>query len=81
MFLAPFIPMAGAALFMRRLGAMRWVVVLSALSVLGFLTATGLSTQRYEVDFLPLLVLGATAGFGRELRRACCGRRSCLGWW
>jgi hypothetical protein len=69
MFLAPFIPMAGVALFMRRLGAMRWVVVLSALSVLGFLVTTGLSTQRYEVDFLPLLVLGAMAGFGMARHR------------
>ena len=69
MFLAPFIPMACVALLMRRLGAMRWVVVLSALSVLGFLVATGLSTQRYEVDFLPLLVLGAMAGFGMARHR------------
>ena len=69
MFLAPFLAMAVAALFIRGLGAMRWVVVLSALSALGFLIATGLSTQRYEVDFVPLLVLGAMAAFGVWIAR------------
>ncbi len=71
MFLAPFLPMAAVTLFMRRLGSIRWVVVLSAVSVLAFLIATGLSTQRYEVDFLPLLVLAAMAGFG-----VCIGKTS-----
>jgi hypothetical protein len=35
----------------------------SALAILFFLTTTGLTTQRYAVDFLPLLVLAALAVF------------------
>jgi hypothetical protein len=62
-FLAPFLPMAFATPFMRKLGTVRYVLLLSASGILFFLITTGLSTQRYEVDFLPLLVLAALAGF------------------
>ena len=64
LFLAPFVPMAFVALFLRLLGALRWVVVLSGGAIVCFLITTGLSTQRYEVDFLPLLGLAAMAAFG-----------------
>jgi hypothetical protein len=62
-FLAPFAPAAFAVFFMRRLRALIWIVPASALAILLFLTMTGLTTQRYEVDFLPLLVLAALAVF------------------
>jgi hypothetical protein len=50
LYLAPFFL---SIVFVRRF----WVPVVSAAAVLLFITATGWSTQRYEVDFLPLLVL------------------------
>ncbi|MDP9170539.1 MAG: hypothetical protein M3N54_07985 [Acidobacteriota bacterium] len=53
LFLAPFIPLALVGFLSRRY----WVPVASGCVVLLFITATGWSTQRYEVDFLPLFVL------------------------
>ncbi len=63
LWLAPFLPAALGVFFIRRLRALIWFVPVSALAILFFLTTTGLSTQRYEVDFLPLLVLAALAVF------------------
>ena len=45
-------------------------MVASAVAILLFLAATGFTTHRYEVDFLPLLVLAALAGCGIYIARA-----------
>jgi hypothetical protein len=78
-FLAPFLPGVVLALFARKMGPVRWTLVLSGCAIFVFLILTGLSTQRYEVDFLPWLALAAVAGFaaliGRSAgvaRRAAC---------
>ena len=42
----------------------------SSAAVLLFLAATGFTTQRYEVDFLPMLVLVAVANFGIHIGRS-----------
>ena len=57
-FLAPFFPLA---FFARR----QRFMTASAAAILLFLAATGWSTQRYEVDFLPWLVLFALAAAAR----------------
>jgi hypothetical protein len=67
--LAPFLP---ALLLMPLLGRALLPAALIALTAMGvflFLAATGWSTQRYEVDFLPPLVLCAVAAAG-SVRRA-----------
>jgi len=69
-FLAPFLPGAIVGLFARRLGPARWTLVLSGCSIFVFLIFTGLSTQRYEVDFLPWLALAAAAGFAALIGRS-----------
>jgi hypothetical protein len=61
LWLAPFIPAALGVYFIPRLRGQIGFVPLAALSILFFLTLTGLSTQRYEVDFLPWLALAALA--------------------
>ncbi len=70
LWLAPFIPAALGVFFIRRLRELIWFVPASALAILFFLTLTGLSTQRYEVDFLPMLVLSALAVFAEWKYRA-----------
>ena len=60
--LAPFLP---AVLLIPLLGRARLPLALLAIAAAGvflFLACTGWSTQRYEVDFLPVLVLAALAG-------------------
>jgi hypothetical protein len=69
-FLAPFLPGAFLALFARRLGPVRWTLVVAGCSIFVFLILTGLSTQRYEVDFLPWLALAALAGIGALIGRS-----------
>src|SRR5215469_2549644 len=69
-FLAAVLPGAVAALFARRLGSVRWTLVLSGCSIFAFLILTGLSTQRYEVDFLPWLALAAVTGFAALIGRS-----------
>lgn len=61
LWLAPFLPAALGVFFLRGLRAPLSLVVSGALAVLFFLALTGLSTQRYEVDFLPWLTLAALA--------------------
>lgn len=65
LYMAPFFP---AALWVgRRGGAARLlmtIIAVGALAVLLFHLATGWTTQRYEVDFLPPLVLAAVANIG-----------------
>jgi hypothetical protein len=76
LWLAPFIPAAFILLFIRRrardlvekgstgVRTILWILVASSAAVLVFLAATGFTTQRYEVDFLPCAVLAAVACFG-----------------
>jgi hypothetical protein len=47
----------------------------AAVTILLFLAATGFTSQRYEVDFLPLTVLIALAGCGVYIARAAGLRR------
>src|SRR4051812_32516795 len=58
-FLAPFIPFALLAFFVRRGRKVLWIPAASAVGVLLFITLTGWSTHRYVVDFLPLAILPA----------------------
>jgi hypothetical protein len=73
LYCAPFIL---GALFVVRGSSMAKVRILlrtalaSSAAVLLFLTATGFTTQRYEVDFLPLAVLAAVASFGILIARS-----------
>jgi hypothetical protein len=43
--------------------ALLWIITGSGVSIALFLMSTHLVTQRYEVDFLPLVVFAALAGF------------------
>jgi len=70
LFLAPFLPLAYLALFVRKFRVVSWVTVMSASGILLFLATTGLSTQRYEVDFLPWFVLASMLGIAVWLQRA-----------
>ena len=56
LWLAPFVVFAFAT---RR--PWLWMLIASSLAILFFLAATGFTTQRYETDFLPLLVFAALA--------------------
>jgi hypothetical protein len=73
LYCAPFI--VGALFIVRasRLANVRillWIALASSAAVLLFLTATGFTTQRYEVDFLPLTVLAAVASLGIVIARS-----------
>ena len=77
-FLAPFLI---GILFVQRLRGARMllaVALASSTAVLLFIAGTGFTTQRYEVDFLPLFVLGAAAGFAVAIARATGWRRRAL---
>jgi hypothetical protein len=54
------------------------IALASSAAVLLFLTATGFTTQRYEVDFLPLTVLAAVASFGILIARSGGVRRTAV---
>jgi hypothetical protein len=74
--LAPFIP--GAFLRGKAPAPVRILlrtILASAAAILLFLAATGFTTHRYEVDFLPLLVLAALAGYGIHIARSSGFRR------
>jgi hypothetical protein len=62
-YLAPFLPFVLLVLFAPRVRLLLGVCVVSGLLVLWFIAATGWSTQRYEVDLLPLLILVCLGGF------------------
>jgi hypothetical protein len=68
-YLAPFLPFVLLVFFARRVRILSGICVVSGLLVLLFITATGWSTQRYEVDFLPLLILGCLGGFAVTVSR------------
>jgi len=66
--LAPFIAAAWLVSSTRRLAKptrlVLWTATLSSTAILLFITATGFTTQRYTVDFLPLAVFAALANLG-----------------
>jgi hypothetical protein len=66
-YLAPFLPLAPLIFLARRVRRLLGLFILSGLLVLLFITTTGWSTQRYEVDFLPLLILGCLGGFAAAM--------------
>jgi hypothetical protein len=65
---APFLIGVAALPFLQRLvptvRVVLWSLSASVAGVVVFLAATGFTTQRYEVDFLPMAVLLALAVFG-----------------
>jgi hypothetical protein len=68
-FLAPFL--AGVVFVPLARGArmMLGIVLASAAAIMLFVAGTGFTSQRYEVDFLPLTMIAATAGFGVAITR------------
>ncbi|HKE23205.1 MAG TPA: hypothetical protein VKB88_12645, partial [Bryobacteraceae bacterium] len=48
---------------LRQVRALLWIITGSGVSIALFLMSTHLVTQRYEVDFLPLMVFAALTGF------------------
>jgi hypothetical protein len=54
------------------------ILLASSAAILAFLAATGWTTQRYEVDFLPPAVLAAAATFGIAIGQATGLRRGAL---
>jgi hypothetical protein len=65
LFLAPFLI---GILFVRGVrGA--WMMFATAAAILLFVAGTGFTTQRYQVDFLPLAVLAAAAAFAVAIAR------------
>jgi hypothetical protein len=78
LFLAPFLlgiflirPPAGVRMIL-------WTILASSTAILLFITATGFTSNRYEIDFLPLAVLAAVAGFGIQIARTAGLRRAML---
>lgn len=61
LWLAPFFPIAAGVFFIEDLRRRIWFVPVAAGLILLFVAMTGLTTQRYEVDFLPLFVLSSMA--------------------
>ena len=81
LFFAPFI--AGAVFVPRTarpaIRIFLWTLTVSGPAILLFNAATGFVTQRYEVDFLPLLTLAALANTGIWLSRSAGWKRVALG--
>jgi hypothetical protein len=78
LFLAPFVV---AALFIPAVRGVRMLLVLlliSSAAILLFVTGTGFTSQRYEVDFLPLAVLVAVTNFAIHIARAAGWKRHVL---
>jgi hypothetical protein len=55
-----------------------WILLASSAAILLFITATGFTSQRYQVDFLPLAVLAAVAVFGIQIARSAGLKRAVL---
>jgi hypothetical protein len=70
LFLAPFL--LGILLILRARGVRIWPVLMliTAAAIMLFVTGTGFTSQRYEVDFLPLAVMAATCGWGVAMARS-----------
>jgi hypothetical protein len=77
-YLTPFLPLVAMILIARPVRLLLGLLSLSGLLVLLFISETGWSTQRYEVDFLPLLVLACLAGFAVTIGRLGLYRRRAL---
>jgi hypothetical protein len=78
LYLAPFVV---GIFFLRRTGAARMpllVMLASSAAILLFIAGTGFTTQRYEVDFLPLALLASLAGFVFAIGRAAGRQRRLL---
>jgi hypothetical protein len=54
------------------------VLVASSAAIVAFLAATGWTTQRYEIDFLPPAVLAATAAAGIAIAQTNSWKRTAL---
>jgi hypothetical protein len=63
-------PASGAPADLCAVRILLWTSLASGAAILLFLAATGFTTQRYEVDFLPALVLVALANFGIHIARS-----------
>ena len=70
LWLAPFLIALPLLFFARRNRTRLVLMVAAATGILLFVTMTGWSTQRYEVDFLPLLVLATVAACAEVLATA-----------
>lgn len=71
--LVGFLPIAAA-----RVRMLIWMMLASSGAILLFLATTGWTTQRYEVDFLPLAVLAAVTSFGILIDRSTGFKRTAL---
>lgn len=70
LFLAPFLIGILLVPLARGVRMLLGVVVASAAAVMLFVAGTGFTSQRYEVDFLPLAVLAAAAGSAIAIARS-----------
>ncbi|MDR3700176.1 MAG: hypothetical protein P4L56_11105 [Candidatus Sulfopaludibacter sp.] len=68
LYLAPFVAAALFVPFARR-SILLWSTLLSSAAVFLFLNATGFTTQRYEVDFLPMALLVALVNLAGWIHR------------
>jgi len=72
LWIAPFLAGAAVIFFRRGLAPpvrlILWILLLSSAAIVLFLAATGFTTQRYEVDFIPMAALAAVAGLGTVRR-------------
>ena len=62
----------------RQVRALLWAMAASSAAILLFLAATGFTTHRYEVDFLPLAVWVALASLGIHTARSSGTKRTAL---
>ncbi len=69
LWLAPFFPIAAGVFLIEDLRRRIWFVPAAAGAILFFIATTGLITQRYEVDFLPLFVLSSMVVFAVLIER------------
>jgi hypothetical protein len=76
LFLAPVVILAvclaarGRAKEDGAVGVLRWTAAVSSVLIVFFLAATGFTTQRYTVDFLPLALLVALAALATRISRS-----------
>jgi hypothetical protein len=80
LYVTPFIAGAWLAARVRQAGVrlVLWTALASSAAILLFLAATGFTTQRYEVDFLPLAVLAALTGFAAHIKQSAGLKRAAL---
>jgi hypothetical protein len=78
LFLAPFALAAAWVPRARDVRVLLWAAFASSAAVLLFLAAIGFTTQRYEVDFLPLAALVAMGNLAIHLQRSAGWKRFVL---